>query len=463
MTWKLGIFLVILLLCAGCATWYRRTAEFQAAVQAGNFERANKLLDKDKKQANDKNRILYLLNKGYTEFMLGNHNASNRAFETAEILAEEQTKNLFTEATILLSNPEMRPYSPEDFEVIMINCYKALNYLEMNDPEGALVEARKINIRLNQLNDKYPDHKNRYRQDAFAHLLMGLIYDASGDANNAFIAYRNAYEVYASDYSKNFGVPPPDQLKRDLLRTAYQCGFTNELHRYERDFNMKYTPFPAPAEGQLVFFWMNGFGPVKTEWSINFAKQKRGDGMIVFHNQELELSFPFFIGNLHDDERQSLADLQILRVVFPKYTERPPLYTQGMLSLNRENYPFEMAENINAIAFKNLRDRMIRECSNSLLRVAAKKGTEYAARKQNKWLGLAVSLANAVTEKADTRNWQTLPYSIHYTRVPLHAGTNQLDLRFTSSRGVPLTQPMTIEGGGRHTRFRVFQTMESRQ
>ncbi len=36
----------------------------------------------------------------------------------------------------------------------------------------------------------------RYQHDAFANNLIGLIYDASGDYNNAFIAYRNAYDIY---------------------------------------------------------------------------------------------------------------------------------------------------------------------------------------------------------------------------------------------------------------------------
>ncbi|MFR4037666.1 MAG: hypothetical protein ACLTZT_07645 [Butyricimonas faecalis] len=168
--------------------------------------KANKLLDKDKKQATGKNRILYYLNKGYVEFMLGNPTHSNQYFETAENLIDEYHSNVGAEAAALITNPEARPYRPEDFEVIMINFYKALNYIDLNDMEGALVEVRKINIKLNRLNDKYPDNKNRYQRDAFAHLLMGLIYDATGDYNNAFIAYRNAYEVYQSDYIKNFGV-----------------------------------------------------------------------------------------------------------------------------------------------------------------------------------------------------------------------------------------------------------------
>lgn len=459
---KTGPFIYILMcfLFASCATWYQRTAAFQEAVGQGHFEQAEKILQKDKKQARNKNKILYYLNQGYVEFMLGNSEKSNQAFETAEQLTEDQHRNALTEAAVLVSNPEIRPYKPEDFEVIMINFYKALNYLQMNNMEDALVEARKINIRLQQLNDKYPDHKNRYQQDAFAQLLTGLIYDAAGDANNAFIAYRNAYNIYQSDYIKNFGLAAPEQLKKDLLRTAYTCGFTSELHQYEKEFGFKYTQNPSGSNGQLVLFWLNGFGPVKSEWGITFTKVQQDNGMVVFHNEELGLTFPFFWGNTYsDDERNSLADLNVVRAVFPKYTERPPVYTQGILKYENKNYPLQEAEDINQIAFKTLHDRMVRELSTSLLRVATKQGLKYAASKQNEWLGFAVGLANAFTEKADTRNWQTLPYSISYARVPLNAAENNIELQFTGPQGQHNLQQLTIPANNKGTRFFVHATL----
>ena len=447
---------------SGCATWYQRNLAFQQAVYSGELEKADKILDKESKQADGKNRILYYLNRGYVAFAQGQPEASNEAFETAERLADDQLRNMAAEAAALLTNPEAIPYRPEDFEVIMINFYKALNYLAMDDMEGALVEARKINIKLNALNDRYPDHKNRYQRDAFAHLLMGLIYDASGDANNAFIAYRNAYETYESDYARNYGIRAPEQLKEDLMRTAYACGFTDELQEYERAFGRRYTPSPAPEGGQLVFFWLNGMGPVKAEWSVNFLKQQRGDGAIVFYNQELGLAFPFFFGGGYSErERNSIANMQMLRVAFPKYVERQPLFTQCVLEANGGSYPLEMAEDINGIAFKTLNDRMMREFANSLLRVAAKKGVEYAAKQENEWLGLAVRLVNSVTEKADTRNWQTLPHSISYARVPLAAGVNRFTLRLSGGSGTA-TRQLTVEGGRRRTRFQAFQSMDCR-
>lgn len=457
------LFVVViysLFLFSSCATWYERTSEFQQTVKTGNFEKADKLLRKDKKMARGKNKILFYLNLGYVEFMAGHPKESNQAFETAENLIDEQVRNPALQAAVLLSNPEILPYKPEDFEVIMVNFYKSMNYLQMGDMEGALVEVRKINIKLQQLNDKYPDHKNRYQQDAFAHLLMGLIYDASGNYNDAFIAYRNAFETYQTDYQKNFGLGAPEQLKQDLMRTAYLCGFISELKQYETEFGEQYRYTALPPYGQLVFFWLNGLGPVKSEWGINFVKEKRGDGAIVFHNAEYGLTFPFFWGAGYSaDEQNSLADLKIVRAVFPKYVERPLQYTQADINYKGQNYGLEIAEDINQIAFKTLHDRMLREFSTSLLRVATKQGIQYAASKQNEWIGFFVGLANAATEKADTRNWQTLPYTVSYRRIPLQNQENKMVLNCYSSRGGKMSQEFTFIGKPKKTDFFVYSTL----
>jgi uncharacterized protein len=47
--------------------------------------------------------------------------------------------------------------------------------------------------------------------------------------------------------------------------------------------------------------------------------------------------------------------------------------------------------------------------------------------------GLAMNIFNAVNEKADTRNWQSLPAFVHYVRIPLHEGENTISV---SANGV---------------------------
>ena len=102
--------------------------------------------------------------------------------------------------------------------------------------EGAIVEARRITLANNALGDNITN-KNKYRNDAFALNLQGMIYESAGDINNAFIAYRNAYEIYKSDYVTLFNVSVPAQLKEDILRTAQLSNLADELNYFKNEFN----------------------------------------------------------------------------------------------------------------------------------------------------------------------------------------------------------------------------------
>ena len=442
----------------GCATYYQKNLVFHEYYFKGNYEAANKVLDNNKQAQKPKNRLLYLMDKGVVEQQLGHFNNSNNFLEQAYLNIENHRKNIGLEALSLISNSTVKPYAGEDFEVVLMHYYKALNYTMLRQFESALVECKRMNIRLNELNDKYK-RKNRYSKDAFIQNMMGIIYEASGDDNNAFIAYRNSLEVYEEDYLQHFGMGPPDQLKEDLLRSAYNSGLRTELDFYERKFERKYQSDPdAKNKGALICFWNNGLGPVKAEWSINFTILKGSGGMVTFANDEYGMNFPFFIGG--GDGNSQLGDLKFVRVAFPKYTERRPLLTKAEISVDGKKVSFEKAENINAIAFKTLQDRMMRELSNSLLRLATKQAAEAVVRNQNEALGAAVSLFNAVSEKADTRNWQTLPYYISYLRTTLPAGEKKLNM--TAYAGMTQSysanqRSIVIKPG--NTQFELFTTV----
>ncbi len=457
------VFVVGLLLfvfASGCATYYQKNRVFQERFVQGEIEEANKTLNKSSKKVKDKDKLLYYFQKGVVLQMLGEYEESNQYLEKAYIFSEDYRKNYAIELASLFTNPMTKPYTGEDHELVLVHYYKALNFLRMQQYEEALVECRRLNNRLNQMNDRYENRKNRYQRDAFAMNLMGIVYEASGDVNNAFIAYRNAYEAYEEDYSKHFDTSVPGQLKKDLLRTAYLNGFTEELERYEKEFNMEYES-PENKEGELVFFWHNGLGPVKDEWSINFFIVKGQGGFVMFVNEEYGLSFPFPLESRGRDSG-GLEDLKFVRVAFPTYRERRPYYQSAELVSGDKTHRLEMAENINEIARKTLEDRMVRELGNSLLRLALKQASEEKLRSKNQHLGTLLSVINAASEKADTRNWQTLPYSISYARVPLSAGQNQVKLKTHSPRqNQSKEHQFDFQVGRGETVFHNFHTLES--
>lgn len=425
----IATLLTVGLLLASCATYYQKHYDFNTEFEKGDLPKALEVLQQKESLANGKSKFLYFVNNGLLLSVLGKYEASNDFFEKAYLFGEDYQVNYFHEAAGYFTNPNLSVYRGEDHEHLMLLYFKAINFLKMQRPEEALIECRRLNIRLNQLSDKYQS-ETRYRRDAFIHTLMGIIYQSTGDFNNAFIAYRNAVEIYETDFRTLFSLAVPDQLKKDLLNTAWFTGFREEFREYQEKFDMAdFVPEKPVAE--LVFFWHNGLSPVKSEWNINFVIDHASDNVVVFTNESLGISFPFQVNEKR--ERSDLARLEVFRVAFPKYVERPEYYQKAYLKKGSVTVPLELSEDISRIAFYSLQSRMMLEFSKGLLRAALKKATELSIKKEDEGLAAIIGVVNALTEKADTRNWQTLPHSIYYARIPLQEGQN--DLEFSIDAG----------------------------
>ncbi|MEX1238665.1 MAG: hypothetical protein WEB30_03080, partial [Cyclobacteriaceae bacterium] len=362
---------------ASCATYYHQHRDFNSEFEKGDLPKALEVLQQKESLANSKSKFLYFVNNGLVLSIMGKYEASNDFFERAYLFGEDYHVNYFHEAAGYLTNPNMSVYRGEDHEHLMLLYFKAINFLKMRKPDQALVECRRLNIRLNQLSDKYHSER-KYQRDAFIHNLMGIIYQSTGDFNNAFIAYRNALEIYEGDYRNLFSLLVPDQLKKDLLNTAWWTGFIEEFRVYQDKFAMQ-DYVPGKPDAELVFFWHNGLSPVKSEWNINFIIDHRGDNMVVFTNEGMGISFPFQLNEKR--EKSDLQQLEVFRVAFPKYVERPEYYRTASLTRDSVTIPLELTEDISKIAFHSLHERMVLEFSKGLLRAALKKATEMSSKK----------------------------------------------------------------------------------
>ena len=453
----LSIFLFLAV--SSCATYYQSNFTFNQEFESGQLDKAYKTLQQHSSEAHGKKEFLYFLNNGLILSMMGRYAESNQFFEKAFLFGEDYRINYLNEVASYLTNPNFTTYKGEDHEHLMLLYYKALNYLKMNNTEDALVEIRRLNIRLQQLTDRY-NSREKYEHDAFINVLMGITYEVDKDYNNAFIAYRNALHIYDSDYRGLFGVYAPQQLKEDLLRTAWLSGLKDEFEAYKDTLKMPDYVYKQNDGGELIFFWHNGLAPVKAEWGVDFVVSRQG-GVVYFTNSQLGLSFPFSLKGYNDREKNGLANLEVFRIAFPKYIERSPFYSQASININDEVLPLQMAEDINKIAFKCLQERMGLEFSKALLRVALKKAEEYEIKKQDRTLGSIVGMINALTEKADTRNWQTLPYSIYYCRVPMKEGKNSLTFTLKNPEGKTVDHQYTYDIKKGQILFHTFSSLES--
>jgi len=446
------------MLVTACASFYDTSIDFNKQFEQGNIDEAFDQLKVDKQYSKSNNKFLFYVNKGLLLSMKGKYEESNKVFEKAYLFGEDYKVNYFSEAASYFTNPMITVYRGEDHEHLMPLYYKALNFLKMSKYEEALVECRRLNLRLQQLSDKYKSPE-KFQRDAFIHNLMGIIYQATKDWNNAFIAYRNAYDIYEEDYARFFGMHAPDQLKKDILMSAWNSGFIEEFDLYKEKFN--WNDFTnSSTEAELLFFWHNGLSPVKQEQSINFIVNHDSDNLVVFSSEEFPMIFSFPVTD--KKEKADLSNLEMLRITFPKYVARPAYFTSASIQSDTTTYPLELAEDVNKIAFKCLQERMALELGKSLMRAALKKAVERSARNEDKRFGALVGVVNAITERADTRNWQTLPYSISYARIPMKEGMNEISFTMQTSNGESATNDFKYFVQKGQTYFHTFSALESK-
>lgn len=431
-------------------------------ISNGNYTEAMKELDKNSLLKKPRNKLLFLMEKGKMSHMAGDYENSNRYFNEADQLLENGMGGAMDAVVGTLVNPMSQVYKGEDFEKFMIHYYKALNYVYLNLPEDAIVEARRISLQSQEQGDKFNNKDSRYSKDAFSLMLQGLIYELDGDVNNAFIAYRNAAEVYLNSSNQTYyGTRMPEGLKKDVLRLADQNGFTSELQRFETLFNLKYVRQQASEGGELIFFWENGLAPVKQQEEFFFSLVKGSGGDLFFTNVGGTIIIPFN-NSYNNNSNFNANSIESLRATYPKYVARPPFFTDATLSSGSSTVTFEKAEDINELAFKTLDQRFVKEMSKVLTRLAVKKSAEYVLRESAKsagkngknnslleGLGLGVQLYSLLSEKADTRNWQSLPANINYTRIPLQKGKQTITLNLKSASGKDETKTIEIDGTGK--------------
>jgi len=360
---------------------------------------------------------------------------SNFHFERAD----EMMKNFLGISDYAISvavNPAMQNYQPEEHEKILIHYYKALNYLHLKQYESAEVEARKLNLKQEALNIQTKGKDKKYNQDPFGHIMMGLIYETNKDYNNAFIAYRNAYNIYESNLVFKMEEMPLF-LPNTVNKMAKYSGIGYHVPTTQADY--------SDDEGELIVFWENGHSPIKQEKNMIFSlNQNSQNGTFFFTDSYQSMIIPIQYDFKSKDGNFKASDIGTIRIAHSYYIPRVNLIHNAEIYVNNVKNKFSMASDINKIAFQLEKDNYIQDLGQRLTRATLKKIAEVKAMKENEYLGIALAITNFAIEKSDTRNWQSLPAQIHMTRIPLKKGENTVEIKFDNGK----TEKFTVIGNG---------------
>jgi len=409
------------------------------AQQKGNFEQAVSLIP-ERSESNG-SYSLSLLEKARLEFLASNHEESKQDFalvyrqvQQAEQAAKIQLSRGVENVTAIVSNDNATRYDIPYYEQSMLHCYQALNYLNQNDLSGALVEIRRANLVQNKalqanqkslfdarnsmakkgvspesLASKYPsmntaigEVKNGF-QNAYTFYLSGVLYEAVGLANDAYIDYKKALEIYPHNIT----------VQQDVWRLANKLGMNNDIQLFSKRFSSTITQAKTSDNSNQDNLAQNGQLVVLVEQGIIPSKQ------------EVSIHLPIFTSH---------NDMRFYSVALPSYQNRLRQYSGLTLSYEGNNYQSNEIVRLQSLAAKQLQDEMPVIVTRQVLRLLAKEEMrQQMSRKGGDVGNILAGLYNIASEKADTRSWSTLPDSIHVLRLDLTPGQHQVELNINGS------------------------------
>jgi uncharacterized protein len=382
------------ILLAGCATYYSQSQKTKTLWQNRQFDEAAADLRR-KADSSESDRLVYLLELATTLQMARKFDESTRVFIEADKYAEIQDYHSISKIGMAtLGSEEMIQYKGESFEKILINVFNALNFLAQSKWDSAMVEARRIDEKTILLQQKT---REDYEKNFFAHYLAGLIWEIQGRYDDAFIEYAKAFEIDA--YS--------EQLKWDLFKTSKWTGrnlpknFPDNYHPIEPPNNdsnlMIQSKIPPKKQPEIVVFFMNGWGPKK-----DFAPH--------------DYRFP------------------ILRPE-PSFTQGAKVKISGSNLSQPKELQTQIIYDVETVAIKTLQADYGAMMARKVGAFVAKEVVADQIRQKDEALGLLAWVAMKVADRADLRQWSTLPKNIQMIRVPVPEGEYQISAEAIASNG----------------------------
>ena len=393
----------------------------------------------------DDTYVLDQLERGRIAWLAGQDAISKQGFAAADSrLAWEENQARYrlsqglAQAGSLLTNDQTMAYRTPDYERTMLHHYLALNYLQRGDAEGALVEVRRANqvqeralkarageVRKAKEESEEAEADGNMRQlmsrgapeldrligqvkngfqNAYTFYFSGVLYEAAGDLNDAWVDYQRGYQI----------APDNQSLQDALLRLARLRGFADELREIEKKVGRKAPPL-VKGQGQLVVLFEDGLIPAR---------------------REIFLPLPI---------STSSGDFRTFTVAVPYYDNRAsdtgPLTVSAGSQVGRTS----SLVRLEALAAKDLQERLPGMLTRQALRLVAKEQVRRTAAKEGGDVGnILVGIFNTLSERADTRSWLTLPAEASSWQGMLPAGEVQLQLGAGSAMR---TLPLTVHGG----------------
>lgn len=392
-----GLVVLLPSLLISCASYVDHTREMREQVYSGKYGAALEKLEASEVKSSS-NELLYYLEKATLLNRLGKLDESRKLLFKADKLVDKlYTESISKEVATFLVNDSVRDYPGEDYEKVAIHTQLAFSFIEEGKFKEARVEAKKINSRLYEIQQKYGDDYSAYKVDGFALFLSGLIFEKLGELDSAIIDYRKALKTYEKGFLAGNAVP--ESLVKSLYVAALRRGRSNVVSEVKESYPELVKGLSKESTGFVYI--AQGF-PVIPKFSQSFVLSGRS-GLLRY-------SWP----------------------IIPKVYVPSPYFD---LEVNGRSEEFELAQDLNKIARETLESNRTRMTVKNVARLVAKaRAAQEVENRMGPLAGLIANIFNAATETADTRSWSLLPGRIYIGRSFLDPGKYKVTSRSPSGK-----------------------------
>lgn len=187
-----SLCLFIALFSIGCSTPvldHARTSYYKNTPQAGIKALNNASIPK-------RDKILFHMERGALYQLDADYKQSTIDFNDADALySQMDTLSVTRGAGSMVASDNVLNFYGYPFERTYLHVINGLNYMALNDWQGAGVEGRRI------INSLKPENIGKFPKDAFSRYFAGLCMELVDDPANARVEYRHASKI-----SKNLDV-----------------------------------------------------------------------------------------------------------------------------------------------------------------------------------------------------------------------------------------------------------------
>ena len=415
--------LAALLLFLSCATSPNAYFQIDEGVRAGAYESALTSIEKETGKArkyiyNKKTDILLYLDRGMVKHYAGLYKESSEDLQTAEILIEEAFTKSITEAIgSFLLNDYTKEYPGEDYEDLYINVFNSLNYYHRNDLEGALVEIRRLNEKLNYLADRYERAKKRATESGNNIDTNQLPMEASRFSNSALARYLGIL------FFRGTGRPDDARIDYEELQRAYSLA--PDVYTHPPPSSLEDELSIPEGMGRLNIIAFTGLSPVK---------------------QEERIMIPLLLPPPN----------HITTIAIPVMVARPQVVQRAEAVLDTgESFPLELLENMGAVAYETFKSRralvIFKTVARTITKSVAGAAAEVAVAKTTDDAGLGVLVGfigrifTELSEQADTRLSRYFPRQALVGGINLPPGNYGVTVNFYGAGGLLYSEKSKIQ------------------